>query len=200
MLQEILKRRSIRKFSSHPIPEKDIREIIECGMNAPSSKNRQPWSFVVVQGDAKQGMLQAFQKGIDREEHGAPLLPNSRQHLSGAKYTLRIMEQAPVTIFVFNTLGDNIFAELSQEERVFEICNHQSVSAAIQNILLAATAKKIGSLWICDIYFAYQELCDWLNIEGELLAAVSLGYPEESPPQRPKKNFDDLVIWKNKPE
>ena len=99
-------------------------------------------------------------KGIDREEHGAPLLPNSRQHLSGAKYTLRIMEQAPVTIFVFNTLGDNIFAEVSQEERVFEICNHQSVSAVSYthlfgdaDIVFNAVVEQVGFLGYKAFHF-----------------------------------------------
>ncbi len=63
-------------------------------------------------------------------------------------------------------------------------------------MLLAATEKGIGSLWICDIYFAYEELCEWLNAEGELLAAAAFGYPEEAPKARPRKRLDEVVEWR----
>ena len=40
---------------------------------------------------------------------------------------------------------------------------------------LAATELGLGSLWICDTYFAYPELCEWLGSDGELLAANGRG-------------------------
>ncbi len=119
-------------------------------------------------------MLEAFCRGIEREEKREALLPESQRFLSGAKYTAQIMEQAPVSVFVLNSLGKGLFSSMNEEERIFEVCNIQSVSAAIQNVLLAAEHKGIGSLWICDIFFAYEELCQWLGTEGELLAAVAL--------------------------
>ncbi|HIQ96102.1 MAG TPA: nitroreductase family protein, partial [Candidatus Limivivens merdigallinarum] len=107
-----------------------------------------------------------------------------------------IMAQAPVIIFAVNPFGKGIFEELTPEERIYEICNIQSLSASVQNMLLAATEKGIGSLWICDIYFAYFELCDWLKPEGELLAAVALGYPDEAPKARPRREIEDVVEWR----
>lgn len=142
-------------------------------------------------------MLNAFRKGMEREEAGdAALLPESKQHIEAAKYTISIMEQAPVIIFVVNTMGKGVFEELSEEERVFELCNIQSISAAIQNMLLEATHKGLGSLWICDIFFAYQELNEWLDVDGELLAALAFGYPDEFPRARPRKRMEDVTIWK----
>ncbi|HJA64693.1 MAG TPA: nitroreductase family protein [Candidatus Mediterraneibacter cottocaccae] len=196
MIREIYERRSIRKFSEKPLPKQDIMEIIESGTKAPSSKNRQPWKYIVVQGEAKREMLEAFRTGIKREENGEALLPGSRQHISAAKYTVKIMEQAPVILFAVNPLGKDIFAEMTPEERIYEICNIQSLSASIQNMLLAAEEKGIGSLWICDIYFAYGELCRWLDTEGELLAAIAFGYPEESPGARPRRAVEDVVEWR----
>jgi len=195
MIKEIMERRSIRKFSSQPIDKIDILHIIESGTKAPSAKNRQPWKFIDVQGNAKEKMLQAFYNGVQREENGTACLPGSVQFISGARYTIEIMKQAPVIIFVLNTMGKNMFSSMTDEDRVFEVCNIQSVSAAIQNMLLAATERKIGSLWICDIYFAYQELCKWLDHDGELLAAIALGYPEEQPKPRPRKKIEEVVEW-----
>ncbi len=197
MISEIYERRSIRKFQDKPIPKQDILDIIQSAMKAPSSKNRQPWKFIVVQGKEKEEMLNVFRNGIFREETGNALLPQSRKHITGAKYTVKILEQSPVVILVVNALGKGLLKELTTEERVYDICNIQSIGASIQNMLLAATEKGIGSLWICDTYFAYSELSEWLNVEGEFLAAVALGYPNENPNERPRKKLEDVLEWKN---
>lgn len=197
MISAIYNRRSIRKFIDKPISEKDIMNIIQSGIKAPSSKNRQPWKYIVIQGDTKAEMLKVFRQGIEREESDSVLLPQSKQHISSAKYTVDIMAEAPTIVFVVNSLGKSILSELTPEERVSEICNIQSIGASIQNMLLAATEKGIGSLWICDIYFAYSELCKWLNSDGQLIAAIAFGYPKEFPNERPRKKLDDIVEWRS---
>ncbi len=197
IISAIYNRRSIRKFSDKPISKADITDIMESGIKAPSSKNRQPWKYIVVQGGAKEEMLKVFRQGISREENESALLPQSKQYIAAAKHTVDIMEEAPVTMFVVNSLGRNIQSELTFEEHVYEICNIQSVSASIENMLLAATEKGIGSLWICDIYFAYPELCEWLKSDGQLIAAISFGYPNEFPKERPRKKMGDIVEWRD---
>lgn len=47
-LDAIMQRRSIRKYKKESIPEDDLRKILECGRQAPSAANRQPWRFIVV--------------------------------------------------------------------------------------------------------------------------------------------------------
>ncbi len=197
MISAIYVRRSIRKFTDKPISQKDITDIIQSGLKAPSSKNRQPWKYIVVQGNAKKEMLKVFRHGIEREENDSALLPQSKQYIASAKHTIDIMAEAPTIIFVVNSLGKSIMEELTPEERVYEICNIQSISASIQNMLLAATEKGIGSLWICDIYFAYPELCKWLNSDGQLIAAIAFGYPNEFPNERPRKKIEEIVEWRN---
>ncbi|WP_442871544.1 nitroreductase family protein [Anaerosporobacter sp.] len=196
-MSEVYERRSVRKYKDEPISKEDILEIIQSGIKAPSSKNRQPWKYIILQGKEKEEMLNAFSNGIIREETGKALLPQSRKHIAGAKYTVKILEQAPVVILVVNSLGKSILDEMTPEERIYEICNIQSISASIQNMLLTATQKGIGSLWICDIYFAYAELCEWLKADGELIAAVALGYPDEYPKERPRRAIEDIVEWRN---
>jgi nitroreductase len=41
-------RRNVRQFTEEPIPDEDLRRILEAGRRAPSSQNNQPWDFVVV--------------------------------------------------------------------------------------------------------------------------------------------------------
>ncbi len=141
MISEIYDRRSIRKFLDTPVSREDILEIIQNGIKAPSSKNRQPWKFIVVQGKEKEEVIKVFRQGIEREENDSALLPQSKQHIADAKHTVDIMVEVPVIVFVANSLGKSILEELTPEERVSEICNIQSIGACIQNMLLAATEK-----------------------------------------------------------
>ena len=149
MLDAIAARRSIRKFKNTPVPRHIIEEIIKAGALAPSSKNRQPWHFVVTTGKAKEEALAAMEQGLHRETQ-QPFLPESAQYIAGAWNTLAIMRQAPIIIFVVNPLGLDLLTPQNAENRVFEICNAQSIGAAVENMSLAAVEAGLGSLWICD--------------------------------------------------
>lgn len=195
MISEIAERRSIRKYKEKPVPQAMIKEIIQAGALAPSSKNRQPWKFTVVTGNAKEEMLEVFRQGLERERI-SPLLPESAGHLGGAAYTLEIMRQAPAVIFCIHTLGLPLSQTLTVEERVSEICNVQSIGAALENMTLAAAGLGLGSLWICDTYFAQPELCRWLQTEG-LAAAMAIGYADEAPAARPRKKVDEMIEWRS---
>jgi nitroreductase len=41
-------KRAVRQFTDQPAPEEAIRAVLNAGRRAQSSKNTQPWSFVVV--------------------------------------------------------------------------------------------------------------------------------------------------------
>ena len=56
-------RRSIRQYSSTPIPEADLRELLRLAARAPSAYNVQPWRFVVVQGHELKTKLAAAAYG-----------------------------------------------------------------------------------------------------------------------------------------
>ena len=196
-MNSIFERRSIRKYHDRPVAREEIKKILQAGIFAPSSKNRQPWKFVVVGGAEKERMLSAMKRGLSREKTGIALLPQSRCHLAGAEHTLEIMKQAPVTIFVVNPLGLALTDSLTPEDRIYEICNTQSIGAALENMALAATELGLGSLWICDIFFAYEELTDWLHIDdGTLTAAMALGFADERPLPRPRKPLAESVEWR----
>jgi len=53
MLDLILSRRSIRKFTAEPVSEEIINDILEAAMSAPSAGNEQPWHFVVIRDRSK---------------------------------------------------------------------------------------------------------------------------------------------------
>jgi nitroreductase len=46
--QTISERRTTPSFDERPIPDEDLKKILEAGLQAPSGFNMQPWRFVVV--------------------------------------------------------------------------------------------------------------------------------------------------------
>ena len=97
-------------------------------------------------------------------------------------------------IFVVNEIAASFDKILTMDERVSEICNAQSIGAAIENMTLTATELGLGSLWICDTFFAQKELSEWLN--GELYAALAVGYAEEKTCARPRKKPENTIEWR----
>jgi len=185
-LEAIAARRSIRKFKLDPVSPEALRTILTAGIQAPSGKNRQPWRFVVIQGEKYPEMLAVMRAGIAASVAAG--------HPAGsADWTLKVMEQAPVMVFIFNPEGLYPWQEHSPEQMFMETVDIQSVGAAIQNMLLAAQDLGLGSLWICDVFSAYEGLCAWLGEPGALIAAIALGYADQSPHARPRKAFDDVV-------
>lgn len=195
IMQAIWDRRSVRRYAAEEVPCEVVEAILKAGMQAPSAKNRQPWRFIVTMGMAKEEALNAMEQGLEREKN-SPLLPESAEHLQGAWQSMEIMRQAPVIIFVINVLGVEIGKDLTADERVSEICNAQSIGAAMENMSLTAVEQGLGSLWICNTFFAQRELRSWLNAEGELYAAMALGYANENPQARPRKRMQDVVEWR----
>jgi nitroreductase len=184
----IAARRSIRQFREDPIPEEALEAIMLAATQAPSGKNRQPWRFLVVQGDQRAEMVRVMREGIaKRKEEGED--PGSSEG------SARVMAQAPVTVFVFNPEGLDPWLMRSVDQMWSDVVNVQSIGAAIQNMLLAALDLGIGSLWICDVFYAYDELRTWLGQRGQMIAAVSLGYADESPEARPRRPVNSVTRW-----
>jgi nitroreductase len=46
-------RRSVRRFTSAPVPEEQLRQILDAARMAPTSGNQQPWKFLVVRSPEK---------------------------------------------------------------------------------------------------------------------------------------------------
>jgi nitroreductase len=80
-MEAIYKRRSIRKYSSKPVPREIIERVIKAGMNAPSAGNEQPWHFMV----------------IDRKKY-LEEIPNIHPHS-------QMLRQAPVAILICGDLS-----------------------------------------------------------------------------------------------
>lgn len=195
-IEAIYGRRSIRRYNDKPVSKEIIEQIIDAGRQAPSAKNRQPWKCIVFENEAKAELLSCMERGLEREYKGEAVLPKSRFGLTDARHTLRIMRQAPVVIVVLNTNGESPFLPIDEDKRVSEICDSLSIGAFIQNMLLEAQELGLGTLWIANTCFAYPELVEYLQTEEQLIGAVALGYPDEKPAARPRKELEEIVEWR----
>ncbi|MCG3227438.1 MAG: nitroreductase family protein [Candidatus Heimdallarchaeota archaeon] len=203
--EAIRTRRSIRKFKDKQVTKGQILDILDAGNRAPSAKNIVQWRFHIFQGEAKKRLVKVCREAIEKIPK-IPLMASTRN-------SYNIMEQAPVVILVLQTCE---WGGISPEI--------QSVSAAIQNMLLKAHSMGLGTVWINDVLFVEPAIMEILNSEklgtenktallestkklgieigfsGPLIAAIALGYPDEDPKREPRFNIDELTTWYEKIE
>lgn len=190
-VKEIELRRSIRKFRPEPVPEKLLRQALEAARLAPSAKNDQPWRFLVLGPESRERCLSAMERGI-REGMASG---GNRAYLAGAAATLRIMKTAPALVLIVRPVGTHPYGEIAGLDRVLELLDAVSVGAAVENLLLEAEALGLGTLWIGNTFLAYDAIVEAMAVDGQLLGAVALGYPDEHPLPRPRKSFDEIAAF-----
>lgn len=67
----ITSRRNVRQFADRAIPEDALERILEAGRRSPSSRNWQPWDFVVVTDRAQLQELSTVWRGAGHVAHSA---------------------------------------------------------------------------------------------------------------------------------
>jgi nitroreductase len=169
--------RSVRKYLGEPVKMEIVREVLEAATWAPSAKNGQQWRFTVLTGSSKKELATLFRRELNRLSGRVGM-----DHMGSSFNSCRIMEEAPVVIIVWN----------SNDVKAMEESSLQGVSAAIQNMLLKAHSVGLGSLWICDTYYATEVITKHFNKTWKLVAAVALGVSGEKPKPKPRKSVDEV--------
>ena len=183
----VVKRRSIRKFKENPVPEKIIHKVLEAGRWAPSAGNSQPWRFIVVTDfEVKKRIATTFTEFSRRA--WSKFSPERARYLAaqGGSWDKSGMAKIPVlTAVCYKTVRE------IREELVLG-----SVWAAIENMLLAATAEGLGSC-IYTFYNVEEEnsLKELLGVpDGFRVAAmIQLGYAAVDPPTPSRKILSEIV-------
>jgi len=197
-------RKSIRRFKETPVPDEDIRKILDAGRLAPSANNTQPWSFLVVRDRGLlRKMADAVRAMIDRM---IPFAENEKQAQRLAAYKSNyytFFENAPVVIVVFTEAydagTDRLLARMgySAEDirRLRPSPGLQSVSAAVQNMLLAVHALGYGSCWMTGPLVAQESFETLLDYgKGKSIAALlPVGVPDENPLARNRKALEEVM-------
>jgi len=192
-LEAIRTRKSVRKFLTTAVPAEIIENILLAGMEAPSTKNSQPWKYYVIQGNAKEKLVELMNAGLN--SFGDSQTLRRLPFYASVTGSIRVMQSAPVVVLVFNTGIHTMNSDGSLEARFMDCGAMQTMGAAIQNMLLAATEQGLSSLWMCDVYFAYEQICSWLREQSQLTAAVALGYEDGAATKPTRHNLNDHVKY-----
>jgi coenzyme F420-0:L-glutamate ligase/coenzyme F420-1:gamma-L-glutamate ligase len=187
-------RRSVRHFSDRPVGQEDIDAIIEAACLAPAPHHTRPWRFVVLSQDARAPLAQAMGRawrrdlqrdGVEQERIGA-LLDRSREQIMAA----------PALVLVgFLADAERRWPD-GRRRRSEAMMFAQSTGAALQNLMLAACGRGLGSFWISAPLFCSPAVRRALRLppEFQAQALVALGYPGSEPPPRLPLTASDFLI------
>ena len=162
--------RACREYTDEPIDDATIEAIVEAAVRAPSAENRQPWRFVVVRdpgsraelGEIMRQLWEGGGRGYTEQRVPASLLRDVDRGFAGG------LAGAPVMIVIG---GDTAACERSTMA--------SSMFPAIQNLMLAATSRGLGS---CLTTIAMARAADVRGLVGfppeiDPVAIVPLGHP-----------------------
>jgi nitroreductase len=164
------RQRAHRSFTSDPVSDALISQLLDHATFAPSAENTQPWEFIVVDRDGTRSKLAEMAKRA--WDGGARDFERSR--LSDRLFAdvdhgmTEGFASAPVWVVV---LGDS--------DRVMSAAMAESIYPAVQNILLGATALGLGSALTTIVNVFPDELRELLGFPDSLIpfAAIPLGHP-----------------------
>ena len=153
-------------FLDRPVPEADVRRIIEAGIQAPSGQNCQTTSFVAVTD------------------------PELRAAIADVLST-PATRTAPVILVV---LTEHVKAPCGM---CFEV---EDYAAAVENMLLAATALGYATVWMDGMTKAPQAnaaIASILNVpKGKTVRTIlPLGVPAKTGRPQPRKAFEERAFW-----
>jgi coenzyme F420-0:L-glutamate ligase/coenzyme F420-1:gamma-L-glutamate ligase len=195
--QVILSRRSVRRYTSEPVPAEVTEQLLRAAMWAPSAHNCQPWRWVVITSpDVKARLAQAMGERLraDRRADGdAPDLVEAALRRSYTRLTT-----APTVIVACSSLNGVEPKPGSRMWRFEQAMAMQGVAAAIDHLLLAAQAMGLGACWVCAPLFCPEAVSQALALPGdwEAQALVTLGYPAEVKEPAPRRPLAETVLFR----
>ncbi len=177
----IKERRSCRAFLPKPVPAGAIEKILDAGVWAPSPMNAQPWEFIVISSQEVKEKIHA-----EAEERKKALHEKSGWKWLG-RYQVDFLLSAPSIIAVIGN-PDKTGADKFLDGECAGMGYQHACSAAIQNMLLAAHAQGLGSLWYS--LFDAESMRKILGIDPPKvpLALVCLGKQAGDPLQTARKD------------
>lgn len=102
----MVKRRSIRHFSSKPVSEKIIKNIITVANSAPSGANKQPWTFCIIRDGNIKKEIREMAEHEEKLSYDQRMPPEWLEDLAPLQtnWEKPFLEKAPYLIVVFKKL------------------------------------------------------------------------------------------------
>ncbi|HUV07421.1 MAG TPA: nitroreductase family protein [Spirochaetia bacterium] len=176
LLEAVTKRRSVRRYRVQDVPVDLVFRILDAGRMAPSGGNMQPWEFILVRDRSRiAGITDTTFLGFNRE--------------TGPKQSW--IASVPILIVVCTDFKRTVarYGPLGKRVALMD------TSAAIENMLLAATSLGLASCWVSG--FDPERLSALFGTPAhvEPVALLPLGYPADLPPAPNKLDLADLLHY-----
>ncbi|MFO8102300.1 MAG: nitroreductase family protein [Dehalococcoidia bacterium] len=190
----IERRKSVRHFTDDPVKEEDLMTMLEAARRAPSPENEQPWHFLVVRDrqviDNLKDMVNAL---LDAHIQEAETKARKRA-LKNRRFGAVNVFDAPVVIVALSRPYPN------RDPGKQPIYNQglQGISAAIENLHLAATALGYGGCWVVlPLELGRVEIEAMLGVKKPwfALAMLSIGVPAKPPSRIKRKPLEEIVTF-----
>ena len=170
--------RSMRRLEPDPIREDDLRYMVEAAIQAPSASNRQDWAFVVVTDPERRREVGEVYRQIgyavvrDGALASGKLDEAARRVYRNAMILVEHMGDAPALVLV--AMRGAPPADAARASAYYG-----SIYPAIQNLMLAARARGLGTT-LTTLHKAREgEIKRLLGIpdEYETIALIPVGHP-----------------------
>ncbi len=188
----MLKRRSIRDFSSKAVPDKVIENILKTAISSPSGANKQPWSFVVVKSKALKKKIRIAAEQEEKKFYEQRATDEWLDDLNkfGTTWEKPFLEKAPALIIIFRQSYDNSASKKRKNYYVNESVGIASgfLLTAIQNAGLVCLTHTPSPM-----KFLEQILKRPKNEKAYLL--IPIGFPKKDAqvPVLDKKPYNESV-------
>ena len=218
LMEAIKKRKSVRAYLPDPVKREIVEELLRAAIMSPSGSNSQPWKFYVVAGKRKKELdellLQCLDEGrttsnelqVQREggdEETQEIINSRRSDLTKTLMNILIKNDLPVEMFAkgsFEYFGAPIAIFVTMDQSLGEN-NLLSIGAAVENLLLAACDKGLGTCWIGMALMYAKEIKQNLGVPDteRIVSSLALGYPDEDAPinsfKSTRDDFGSFIEW-----
>jgi len=162
----IEQRHSVRAFDSSPVSDEAVERILGAAIRAPSAGNRQPWHFVIVRD------------------------PQIKVELGQAACGQSFVAEAPVVIVVCAEPERSAAVYKDRGRRLYCL---QDTAAAVEHILLAATALGLGTCWVGALDEEAAARAVALPADFRPVAIVPLGTSGKPPTATPRRSLAEVT-------
>jgi len=193
-LETLRKRRTVREFSSDPVPDEVIDLAIETAASAPSGANQQPWKFVVVRDPVVKHEIRIAAEKEEYENYNGRMPDEWLRALAPLQtdWHKEFLEIAPLLIVVFK----EDYGIDADGHHVTHYYVNESVGITCGFLLAALNAAGLATLTHTPspMGFLREILGRPKNEKAYLL--VPVGYPAEGcrVPDIKKKALDEVRV------
>lgn len=187
-------RRTIRTFSSQPIPEDIIENIIKTAASSPSGANKQPWTFCAISNTFLKHEIRVAAEKEEYESYHGRMSQDWLDDLKpiGTNWEKPFLEQAPWLIVVFKKVYDQDSSEKKTNYYVNE-------SVGIACGLLIAAIHHAGLATVTHtpspMNFLSKILSRPANERPFLLLPVGLAAENSQVPDIQRKPLSQVIRW-----